>query len=38
VQYRRYNVGIRDETLEYFSFSIANIGNFGNLKKQDRLF
>ena len=37
-QYRRYNVGIRDETLEYFSFSIANIGNFGNLKKQDRLF
>jgi LPS-assembly protein len=38
VQYRRTNVGIRDETLEYFSFSIANIGNFGNLKKQDRLF
>jgi len=38
IQYRRYNVGIRDETLEYFSFSIANIGNIGNLKKQDRLF
>jgi LPS-assembly protein len=38
LQYRRYNVGIRDETLYYFSLSIANIGNFGTLKKQDRLF
>jgi LPS-assembly protein len=38
VQYRRTNIGVRDETLYYFSFSIANIGNFGTLKKQDRLF
>ncbi|MGB9454533.1 MAG: LPS assembly protein LptD [Bryobacteraceae bacterium] len=38
VEYRRYNAGIRDESRLMFSFSIANVGTVGNLKKQDRLF
>jgi LPS-assembly protein len=38
VQYRRYNIGIRDESQFRIAFSIANIGTFGTLRKQDRLF
>jgi len=38
VEYRRYNAGLRDESRIMFSFSIANVNTFGNLKKQDRLF
>ncbi len=38
VEYRRYNAGIRDESVFEWSFSIANVGTVGNLKKQDRLF
>jgi len=38
VEYRRYNAGLRDESRFMFSFSIANVGTAGNLKKQDRLF
>ncbi len=38
VQYRRYNIGVRDESRYTFAFAIANIGTFGTLKKQDRLF
>jgi LPS-assembly protein len=38
VQYRRYNVGIRDESRWTIAFAIANVGTFGTLKKQDRLF
>ncbi len=38
VQYRRYNIGIRDETQYRVAFSIANFGSFGTLRKQDRLF
>jgi LPS-assembly protein len=38
VEYRRYNAGIRDESQIMFSFSLANVATFGNLKKQDRLF
>jgi LPS-assembly protein len=37
VEYRRLNVGIRDETQWMFAFSIANIGTFGTLRTQDRL-
>jgi LPS-assembly protein len=37
-QYRRYNIGIRDETQYRIAFSIANLGSFGTLRKQDRLF
>jgi LPS-assembly protein len=38
VEYRRLNAGLRDETALYFSFAVANVGAFGTLKKQDRLF
>jgi LPS-assembly protein len=38
VEYRRFNFGARDDTSYRFAFSIANIGTFGNLKKQERLF
>ena len=38
VEYRRSNFGIRDQTQFMFAFSIANIGTFGTLRTQDRLF
>jgi LPS-assembly protein len=38
VEYRRSDYGVRDDTSYRFAFSIANIGTFGNLKKQERLF
>jgi LPS-assembly protein len=38
VQYRRFNFGVRNETQFLASFSVANIGSFGTLKKQERMF
>ncbi|MGO9895558.1 MAG: LPS-assembly protein LptD [Bryobacteraceae bacterium] len=38
VEERRLHYGIRDETQFMFAFSIANIGTFGTLRTQDRLF
>ena len=38
VEYRRINAGLRDESYISWSFAIANVGTFGTLKKQDRLF
>jgi LPS-assembly protein len=39
VQFRRvYRVNLPEENLFAVSFSVANIGAFGTLKKQDRLF
>jgi len=39
VEYRRYNIGVRDDTMQLFSFTIANVASpFGTLRKQDRLF
>ncbi|HTW58120.1 MAG TPA: LPS assembly protein LptD [Terriglobales bacterium] len=39
LEYRRYDVGdVRDENLFRFSFTLANIGSFGNLKKYERLY
>ena len=38
VEYRRTNFGVRDDTTYRLAFTIANIGTFGNLKKQERLF
>ncbi len=38
VQYRRFSVGARNENQYRFGISIANIGAFGTLKKQERLF
>ncbi len=38
VQYRRFSFGARNENQFRVSLSIANIGSFGTLKKQERLF
>jgi LPS-assembly protein len=38
IQLRQINLGIRNETQYLFSFSVANIGNFGSLQKQSRIF
>jgi len=38
IQYRRLDFGGRDETQILASFGIANIGSFGTLKRQERLF
>jgi len=35
---RNYNLGIRQENQYLFSFSVANIGTFGSLQKQARIF
>ena len=38
VQYREYNTGIGVVPQLRIAFSIANVGTFGTLRKQDRLF
>lgn len=38
VQYRRFNFGTRDETQFRVAFAISNIGTFGTLKRQERIF
>jgi LPS-assembly protein len=38
VEYHRYNVGIVDRSEWRVAFSVANLGSFGTLRKQDRLF
>jgi len=38
VQLRRTNIGFRDESQYLFSFSVANLGTFGTLQKQERIF
>ncbi len=38
VQYRQFNLGIRNDNQYLFSFSVANIGTFGSLQKQTRIF
>ncbi|MCC6862572.1 MAG: LPS-assembly protein LptD [Bryobacterales bacterium] len=38
VQYRRFSFGTRNENQFRLAFAIANIGSFGTLKKQERLF
>ncbi len=37
-QFRQFNLVIRNENQYLISFSIANIGSFGNLQKQNRAF
>jgi LPS-assembly protein len=38
-EYRRFSLGsIRNENQYRFAFTLANIGSFGNLKRQERLF
>jgi len=38
LELRQYNIGARVETQVRFTFSLKNIGAFGNLRKQERLF
>jgi len=38
VEYRRFNVGVRDDTEYRIAFAISNVGTFGNLRRQDRIF
>jgi LPS-assembly protein len=38
VEWRRYNFGVRDDTQYRLSFSVANVGSFGNLRKQERIY
>lgn len=38
LQWRRFNLGIRNDNQYLFSFSVANIGNFGSLQKQGNIF
>jgi len=39
LEYRRYAIAnVRNENLFRFSFTLANIGSFGNLKRQERLY
>ncbi len=37
-QMRRFNIGTRDDSDYRIAFTIANVGQFGNLRKQERLF
>lgn len=38
VQYRRFSFGVRNDNQFRAAFVIANIGSFGTLKRQERLF
>jgi len=38
VQYRRFNIGLRDETQFRVAFAVSNIGTFGTLRKQEQIF
>ncbi len=38
LQLRQFNLGIRNENQYLFSFSVANIGTFGSLQRQERIF
>ena len=38
VEYMQFNFGIRQENAIRFSFSLKNIGSFGNIRRQERLF
>jgi LPS-assembly protein len=39
LEYRRYAIAnLRNENLFRFTFSLANIGSVGNLRRQERLY
>jgi LPS-assembly protein len=38
VQFRRFSFGTRNDNQYRVAFAVANIGNFGTLKKQERMF
>jgi LPS-assembly protein len=37
-EYRRFALAVRNENQFRFSLSLANIGTFGTLRRQERLF
>jgi len=37
-QYRRFNFGTRQENQWRVAFAVANVGTFGTLKRQERIF
>ena len=37
-QYRRFNFGTRNENQFRVAFAIANIGSFGTLRRQEKIF
>jgi LPS-assembly protein len=38
VEYRRFNFGTRDDTQYRVAFAVSNIGSFGTLRKQERIY
>jgi LPS-assembly protein len=38
LEYRRFNIGTRDDTQYRVAFAVSNVGTFGTLKKQERIF
>ena len=38
IQWRRFSIPTRNDNQYLFSFAVANIGTFGTLRKQERLF
>jgi LPS-assembly protein len=38
VEYRRFNIGARDDTQYRVAFAVSNVGSFGTLRKQERIF
>jgi LPS-assembly protein len=39
MEYRRFALGtVRNENQFRFAFTLANVGTFGNLRRQDKLF
>jgi LPS-assembly protein len=38
VQYQRISAGTRNENVFRIAFAVANIGSFGTLRKQERVF
>lgn len=38
VQFRRFDFGTRNENQYRFAFAVANLGSFGTLKRQERVF
>jgi len=39
MEYRRYSIAnVRNENLFRFTFTLANVGSVGNLRRQERLY
>lgn len=38
VEYRVFNIGTRNESQYRVAFAVSNVGSFGTLKKQEKIF